>query len=63
MRLDEVIKDINPKPFDLWNELYYAIDRDRNMLDGGKEGWLWIKWALYALAGMAKVNLENIKKI
>ena len=62
LNLDKTISSINPKPFDIWNELYYAIMRDEKMLDGGKQGWTWINWALKALAGMAKANLEEMKK-
>ena len=61
--LDEAIKSINPTPFSIWNELYYAIMRDKKMLDGGKEGWTWIRWALYSLAGMADVNLKAMKRL
>ena len=61
--LDKAILSINPTPFSIWNELYWAIERDKDMLDGGKQGWTWINWALHALAGMADVNLKAIREL
>ena len=57
--INKAIKNINPEPFYIWDELFNAIDRDREM----KDIWLWIRWSLYVLKGMAETNLEEMRKL